>query len=158
MAVDARHGGPLAAVNLVGTGELYAYAFLLVSHLLKRQGVVRQLHIDIMCKWRPWCLKVLDLLHRAMDSDDPVVQQLSQQLMANNEADLQAWRNMRMVNAAAHGSLHSQSCQVTCDMDPAIWQLQCLRVLLCYMCFAGCVRVCMTQRAAGFRVLSVLLW
>lgn len=38
-AVDARHGGPLAAANLVGTGELYAYALCLVSRLLELKGV-----------------------------------------------------------------------------------------------------------------------
>jgi hypothetical protein len=118
VAVDARHGGPLAAANLVGTGELYAYALCLVSHLLERQGGLRQLHIDIMCKWRPWSSKVLDQLEGATDSDDPVVQRLHQQLMANNGAALQAWRNMRMVNAAAHGSVHAQSCQVRHDSYP----------------------------------------
>ena len=112
VAVDARHGGPLAAANLVGTGELYAYALCLAAHLLERQGGLRQLHIDIMCKWRPWSSKVLDKLAGAADNEDPGVQRLHQQLMANNAAALQAWRNMRMVNAAAHGSLHAQSCQV----------------------------------------------
>lgn len=122
-AVDARHGGPLAAANLVGTGELYAYALCLVSRLLELKGGLRQLHIDIMCKWRPWSSKVLEQLAGASDSADPVVQQLHQRLMANNEAELQTWRNMRMVNAAAHGSLHGQSCQVIHDSRLAeAWQ------------------------------------
>jgi len=137
LAVDARHGGPLAAANLVGTGELYAYALCLVSRLLELKGGLRQLHTDIMCKWRPWSTKVLDQLAGASDSSDPVVQQLHQRLLANNEAELQAWRNMRMVNAAAHGSLHAQSCQVIHDSRLAeAWQPhfpghgRCL----CYLC------------------------
>lgn len=104
VATDARHGGPLVAANLIGTGERYGYAFALVLELLQRPGGLRQLHIDIMCKWQPWSEKVLQALI-ANPAVAPDLKSRVQELRA-------AFLAVRKVNAAAHGNLHAQHCQV----------------------------------------------
>ncbi|WIA20213.1 hypothetical protein OEZ85_006056 [Tetradesmus obliquus] len=50
VATDARHGGPIAAANLIGSGEHYGYAFHIAAHNLMTSGL-QQLHIDIMCQF-----------------------------------------------------------------------------------------------------------
>jgi hypothetical protein len=112
VATDARHGGPLAAANLLGSGELYGYALCLVLHLQQYPGGLKQLHIDIMCKWKPWSRGIVERVLSAEDSTDPVITGLRTQLQADDAALAQAWQNMRQVNAAAHGNLHAQDCQV----------------------------------------------
>jgi hypothetical protein len=112
VATDARHGGPLAAANLLGSGELYGYALRLVLHLQQYPGGLKQLHIDIMCKWKPWSAGVINRVLAAENSTDPVIRELRQLLQADGGAMAQALQSMRKVNAAAHGNLHAQDCQV----------------------------------------------
>lgn len=107
-AVDARHGGPLLAANLLGTGERYGYAFLLQQALLAR-GPVEQLHIDIMCKWRPWAAKLVEGL-QAVPLPHPDAH--TQALAHGVREHAPVIAAMRQVNSAAHGQLHAQSCQV----------------------------------------------
>ncbi|WIA37247.1 hypothetical protein OEZ86_014193 [Tetradesmus obliquus] len=57
VATDARHGGPIAAANLIGSGERYGYAFHIAAQNLMTSGL-QQLHIDIMW-WTSGCAKTL---------------------------------------------------------------------------------------------------
>lgn len=62
-ATDARHGGPIAAANLIGSGERYGYAFHLAAYNLMCSDL-QQLHIDIMCKWGPWSVRAVEALQQ----------------------------------------------------------------------------------------------
>lgn len=110
-ATDARHGGPIAAANIIQTGERYGYAFHLALLLLGYPGGLAQLHIDIMCKWAPWSKRVVDALVDlplgALATDERV-QRLAEQVL-QHRGGLNA---MRKVLFYAHGIMHAVNCQV----------------------------------------------
>ena len=113
---DARHGIPVAALNQIRTGERYSYALTLGMVAAAQQAGLRQLHIDIMCKWGPWLQRVHTKAQQLrssgqMQSQSAEVQQLSDRLAALNTRG-QGLSGARLVHSAAHGSLHAQPCQV----------------------------------------------
>ncbi len=111
-ATDARHGGPIAAANIVQTGERFGYAFHLALLLLGYPGGLSQLHIDIMCKWAPWSQRVVDALvdHPvgAAAASDERVQQLAEKVL-EHRCGLDA---MRKALSYVHGIMHAVNCQV----------------------------------------------
>lgn len=112
---DARHGGPVAALNQVRTGERYSYALTLALAAAAHQTGLAQLHIDIMCKWAGWLRRVSSKAQQLQASNpaatDPNVRDLSDRLehLRMSGKDL---CSCRLVHSAAHGSLHAPSCQV----------------------------------------------
>jgi hypothetical protein len=110
LAVDARHGMPRKGVNLVRSGERYAYALYLLAYHLKDCA---QLHIDIMCKWGPWLLKTLDSLSEGPPVEAPpeiAARIVELQQLAADAGNYQA---LRKVLSHAHGNLHALNCQVS---------------------------------------------
>jgi hypothetical protein len=78
-ATDARHGLPICAANLINSGERYAYGFhLLAARLLQPPWSVQQVHMDVMCKWEPWCRRTLDVLQHDLPAGGSA--QLQQQI------------------------------------------------------------------------------
>lgn len=113
---DARHGIPVAALNQIRTGERYSYALTLGMAAAAQQAGLRQLHIDIMCKWAPWLRRVHTKAQQLrssgqMQSQSTDVQQLPDRLAALNTLG-RGLSGARLVHSAAHGSLHAQACQV----------------------------------------------
>ena len=112
------------AVNLVGSGERYAYALHLLVFSLTD---CRQLHIDVMCKWGPWLQRTLTALLQAPPADASAdVQQRILQLR-QLVADADSFSSLRKVLSHAHGTLHSLNCQVLhgCwGMTPALGSVQ----------------------------------
>jgi len=112
---DARHGGPVAALNQIRTGERYSYALTLALAAAAQQVGLRQLHIDIMCKWAVWLQRlnshIQQLRSTGQHSADAAVLSLSDRLaqLSSSGKDI---CSTRLVHSAAHGSLHAQSCQV----------------------------------------------
>ena len=94
----------MRAANLLGTGERYAYAVSLLVDILASGVEVTQVHIDIMCKWKPWAVNLMQRLH---ELPRPLTRWQAAVLAVQAQ-----WQQMRMVNSAAHGNLHAQSCQV----------------------------------------------
>ena len=111
--VDARHGGAVAALNQIRTGERYSYALTLALAAAAHQTGLAQLHIDIMCKWAVWLRRVSSkaLQATAQAATDSNVRDLSDRLerLSMSGKDL---CSCRLVHSAAHGSLHAPSCQV----------------------------------------------
>lgn len=110
-ATDARHGGPLAAANLIASGERYGYAFHLVVYRLLPKDL-KQLHIDIMCKWGPWCDRTLDALLPPPPATATQQQRQRLQDLLSLVQGANNIREVRKVLSQAHGSLHSQACQI----------------------------------------------
>lgn len=108
-ATDARHGLVKVAANLKGSGERYGYALHLLVYHLETCG---QLHMDIMCKWRPWLQRAVLALLQEPPADASAelrarIQQLRQLVTAADN-----YEGVRMVLSNAHGTLHSLHCQV----------------------------------------------
>jgi hypothetical protein len=62
LAGTCRHQIPQKMANIIGTGERYAYAhFLMLSHFLPKRKV-RNVHMDIMCKFSPYATNVKTVL------------------------------------------------------------------------------------------------
>lgn len=112
---DARHGGPVAALNQIRTGERYSYALTLGLAAAAEQTGLQQLHIDIMCKWAGWLQRlsstVTSLPPDGQLAADAAVQSLSARLAQLRGLGKDICK-IRLVHSAAHGSLHAQSCQV----------------------------------------------
>jgi hypothetical protein len=112
---DARHGGPVAALNQIRTGERYSYALTLALAAAAQQVGLRQLHIDIMCKWAVWLHRLNSNIQHLRSTGqlgaDAAVLNLSDRL-AQLSSSGQDICSTRLVHSAAHGSLHAQSCQV----------------------------------------------
>jgi hypothetical protein len=112
---DARHGGPVAALNQIRTGERYSYALTLALAAASQQVGLHQLHIDIMCKWAGWLQRLDGMVRQpqllGQHATDPDVLDLAERFekLRSSGRDL---CSARLVHAAAHGSLHAQSCQV----------------------------------------------
>ena len=100
-----RHVLPLKAVNLVGTGERYAYAmYLLVHHFyaMAPQFVFQ----DIACKHQVWRLRVQQSIQEL-----PV----GQQARPAYQAVILAMAHAALTTDVLpdmHGCLHAWSCQV----------------------------------------------
>lgn len=129
---DARHGGPVAALNQIRTGERYSYALTLGLAAAAQHAGVGQYHIDIMCLWAKWFQRVnnavqqLEVVAHGPDTtpdpepaadpnavqdtsrDADVVQDLAARMRGPGRDLLRA----RLVHSAAHGALHAQPCQV----------------------------------------------
>eukprot|EP00775_Hariotina_reticulata_P000077 gene77-biopygen206 len=128
VATDARHGLPICASNLIDSGERYAYGFhLLAERLLQPPWSVKQVHMDIMCKWGPWCRRTLDALQQV--PSEAVPQALRQRIELLRQQTLSpgnALSDVRKVLSHAHGLLHALSCQVL--WQPA-WNSACAKTL-----------------------------
>jgi hypothetical protein len=130
-ATDARHGGPIAAANLIDSGERYGYAFHLAAYHLMCSDL-QQLHIDIMCKWAPWSERAVKALQQHEPPAGPQQQgpqqqqqqqeQQQQQQQLAKHVRIQELRDLvcnggglnsvRKALSQAHGTLHSQACQI----------------------------------------------
>jgi hypothetical protein len=110
-ATDARHGGPIAAANLIGSGERYGYAFHLAAYNLMCSDV-QQLHIDIMCKWGPWSDRAVAALQQTQLPAGTPEQQTRMRELRALMCDRSSWANVRKALSHAHGTLHSQACQL----------------------------------------------
>lgn len=106
VAFDARHGLPIAAVNMIKTGERYGYALFLLFHRLMRLNV-KQLHMDIICKWKDWARSTVAGLDLALTSDQRVLD--ARQQIAGHKPQ---FSDLRCVLSEAHGMLHGPYCQV----------------------------------------------
>jgi hypothetical protein len=123
-ATDARHGGPLMAVNMIKTGERYGYAFDLPLALMEHPGGLQQLHLDIMCEWEPWQRRALAALADPAGPQGAAINELRDGVLPL----LDRLEKMGKVLSYAHGTLHAMNCQVreTCDQDVLFtWQLGC---------------------------------
>lgn len=105
----------MAALNQIRTGERYSYALTLALLAAAQQAGVRQLHIDIMCKWAGWLQRLSNkeqqLRSTGQHSADAEVLSLSDRLQQLRSGGTDLCK-ARLVHSAAHGSLHAQSCQV----------------------------------------------
>jgi hypothetical protein len=110
-ATDARHGGPIAAANLIDSGERYGYAFHLAAYHLMCSDV-QQLHIDIMCKWGPWSDRAVAALQQTQLPAGTPEQQMRMRELRALMCDRGSWVNVRKALSHAHGTLHSQACQM----------------------------------------------
>jgi hypothetical protein len=64
LTATCRHQIPQKIANIIDTVERYAYAhFLMVSHLLPKRKV-RNVHMDIMCKFSPYAGNVKTMLSK----------------------------------------------------------------------------------------------
>ncbi|KAF8060106.1 hypothetical protein HT031_005045 [Scenedesmus sp. PABB004] len=134
-----RHCIPVAAANMINTGERFEYLLHLAASSLLPRGLV-QLHGDVMCKWRKWAPEVLTKLTTRLQLDGDVTPADADALAecervatcgakaaaaaaeaprgtlvahaAALVAVLAALKGVRMVMSQMHGATHSDSCQV----------------------------------------------
>jgi len=80
---------------------------------LMEHGNLAQVHMDVACKVWPWIETVLSKLVQAASNPetDPRVLDLCNQVLPQ----LSKFRAVRMVLSHAHGTLHSNNCQVRCS-------------------------------------------
>lgn len=132
-AVCARHGIPFAAVNMINSGERYAYSFHLLHELAKRGIEVHQLHSDIMCKYAPWHVSSREALALAPAADCTPEQAAHHLALQRSVGSGSGAPPMRMVMAAMHGAAHSQFCQVRCfgALSHACTNAQCTLLTPC---------------------------
>lgn len=97
---------PFCAVNLLGTGERYAYSHFLCTQLIFSEAQPRFLHQDLACKHQPWRAKV----EARVQSCSPELQATAacqRTLASAAKAEL-----VTDVLPEAHGLLHAWQCQV----------------------------------------------
>lgn len=105
-AAVCRHQVPVAAVNLIKTGERYAYSHFLLTEKLLASNPPIFIHQDIACKLTPWRHKVSAAFEREELHLNATA--AGQRIAATTSAA------SRVVDVLpeAHGLLHSWSCQV----------------------------------------------
>ena len=93
------HEVVVGGVNIIQSGEQYAYAHYLLLRVLTLGVAVRCVHMDIACLWSPWALKVHDMA-------TPDEQGLAPWLMLRKLA------NEGLKVSEMHSKIHSADCQV----------------------------------------------
>jgi hypothetical protein len=84
---------------------------------------LQQLHIDIMCQWAAWSERVVEALQRyqpptSTQQQQPLHQQEELQQLQQRIQELRdlvctgSWGAVRKALSHAHGTLHSQACQM----------------------------------------------
>lgn len=106
-AVDARHGIPLAAANLIKTGERYGYAHYLAHKVLMPKGL-EQLHLDIQCKWSRWAKRLQEAVQVQVAHGGAAASAAAECILQSK----QQFDGLRLVLSHAHGLLHGPWCQV----------------------------------------------
>jgi hypothetical protein len=67
MLASCNHMVIYAAVNMLGTGEKYAYVYLIFYlYFVKHQ--VKAVYGNLMCKWYPWMQKLVEKLATLLKS------------------------------------------------------------------------------------------
>ena len=120
-AAVCRHQVPVVAVNLIRTGERYAYSHFLLTERLLASNPPTFIHQDIACKLSPWRHKVAAAFER--EELDLSATAAGQRIAATTSAA------SRIVDVLpeAHGLLHSWACQVSygCILKLALLSDQC---------------------------------
>jgi Kyakuja-Dileera-Zisupton transposase len=90
------------AINMLGTGEKYAYIYLMFKKYFAKRGV-RTVFGDVMCKWHPWLVSTVEKL-----VDHPVPNNAEVPILTKEELD-----QHQPVVAGVHAKAHSWNCQVS---------------------------------------------
>jgi hypothetical protein len=93
----------MAAVNMLGTGEKYAYIYLMFKRYFVARGV-RTVFGDVMCKWYPWLESVVKKLENFIGPLNTNVPTLTEEELKQCDP----------VVAGLHALLHGWYCQVCC--------------------------------------------
>jgi Kyakuja-Dileera-Zisupton transposase len=95
------HMTVMAAVNMLGTGEKYAYIYLMLKRFFAAPGV-HTVFGDVMCKWYPWLTSIVQKL-----ADGPPPNPANVPILTKEELE-----PLDPVVAGLHALLHGWHCQV----------------------------------------------
>jgi hypothetical protein len=95
-------------VNMMGTGEKYAYFYLVFLKYFAARNV-EVIYGDLMCKWYPWLKRVVPLLAKKLAEDPSFLKGLPGLAELLTEEQLE---RVIPIVAGLHAKLHGWDCQV----------------------------------------------